>query len=311
MYRQHYKLLNSYIKPDAELLNNTKNKMLARLEAPKTINLKKFHKFGIVATCFVIGILLVSTLKNIDTQKNNTSPQHISHGKSLNQHNSQESVSNMKGQSRAAYHNIDLSLIKRTKTYNMLKFGFYFQEKLSMLAKNETGIDMNNGVHWEYSKGFTKDGLESSLNIAVIDPKLPIGDYTTKQSVLIDDATNNIIAYQTIYCFFDKDTMEFKNNFSIFYFDINHFKKVEFERLQNVTKVDGKINTNAFSSSNSVYFNMPHIKRMVYMEKGVAIVSESSIDPVLIDGIINEAESLELYEQTDKQHFNIMKSLIE
>lgn len=269
--------------------------MIAKSKTTKFIKLNKFYKFWTVATCLAIvfiSIFVLSDIYNYKIPQITDKPVH--------------------GQSAAVYHDIDISQIKRQGPSGDLKFGYYFDQELQMLAKNETHIQNNNGVRWEDNIKFTKGDIKLSLNITIKDPVLPDGNYTTKQSVLIDEATNRTIAYQTVYYFFDKDTMVFKNSFSIFYFAINDFKSDEIEQEKNVTKtVEININENAFPLIPHAC-GIPINRKLVYLENGVAIVTESSADAVMADSSsMNEVKSLELYKQTDIQHITLMKSLIE
>jgi uncharacterized protein YcfL len=230
MFRKYYKSLNSQINPDGELFQITKNKMIAELKTTKSIKISKFFRLATVATCLVIAFISIFVLSDIYNYK---TPQITDNPE--------------QAQSGAVYHDIDISQIIRQQSSGELKFGFYFYQELQMLAKNETSIQNNNGVRWDDNIKFAKGDIESSLNITIKEPVLPDGDYTTKKSVLIDEATNKTIAYQTVYYFFDKDTMALKNSFGIFYFAINDFKSDEIEQMKNVTKTEEiNINENAF-----------------------------------------------------------------
>ena len=66
--------------------------------------------------------------------------------------------------------------------------------KLASVCKENPGV----GSHWD-NQQFNKDSIESVLHISIISPVLPKGDYTTTQSVLVDDATGEVMAFvQTI-----------------------------------------------------------------------------------------------------------------
>lgn len=208
-------------------------------------------------------------------------------------------------QSGAVYHNIDISQIIRQAYEIKVPFGFFFDHRL-MSAKKEIGI----GSHWDEQAQFTKEDIESSLHISIIDPILPDGDYTTKQGVLVDDTTDEIIAYRTVYYYFNKDTMEFQNSFSIFYFAEDHFNEEEIEQMQNVAKSNGEIYIDDFSPTTNAYAKVPHVRKLVYLENNVGIVIEAVADAVTTGGKVEQEKSLKRYEQADKQIIALMKSLI-
>jgi hypothetical protein len=149
------------------------------------------------------------------------------------------------------------------------------------------------------------------LHISIVDPVLPNGDYTTTQAVLVDDATNEIMAYRTSYYYFNKDTMEFQNSFSIFYFAEDHFNAKEIEQMQNVTKSNGEIHIDDFSPSTNAYVRYPHVRKLVYLENGAGTAIEAEADIVTTEGKVDQEKSLERYGQTDKQLIALMKSILE
>lgn len=53
------------------------------------------------------------------------------------------------------------------------------------------------------------------------------------------------------------------------------------------------------------------MRKLVYLENGVAIVIEAEADVVQDGSIVDKEKSIEKYKQTDKQLIDIMKSLIE
>ena len=213
-------------------------------------------------------------------------------------------------QDGAIYHNIDASQIIRQNYAGKVMCGFWFYQNLMLMAKNETGIDINNGVRWD-KKEFTKADMESALQTSIKDPLLPDGDYTVEQGVLIDEATGKIIAYQTNYLYFDKNTMEFQNSFSVFYFAEQQFISDKLEGLKNVTCIDGEINISEFPESKDVYAKIPHVRKLVYVENGIWVVVEAESNFVQNGSVVDKEKSLERYKQTDKQLIDIMKSLVE
>lgn len=152
--------------------------------------------------------------------------------------------------------------------------------------------------------------MEADLKISIKEPILPAGDYTIEQSVLIDEATGQIIAYRTIYYFFDKNTMEFQKYFSVFYFSDQNFKSDVVEYMNRVRVMDGKIMMDDFPEPTNVYLRMPHKRELVYMDNGVAIVIEVEAEAIQVDGIVDKERSLERYKQTEQQLIDIMKSII-
>ena len=213
-------------------------------------------------------------------------------------------------QDGAIYHNIDASQIIRQNYAGKVMCGFWFYQNLMLMAKNETGIDINNGVRWDKTE-FTKADMESALQTSIKDPLLPDGDYTVEQGVLIDEATGKIIAYQTNYLYFDKNTMEFQNSFSVFYFAEQQFISDKLEGLKNVTCIDGEINISEFPESKDVYAKIPHVRKLVYVENGIWVVVEAESNFVQNGSVVDKEKSLERYKQTDKQLIDIMKSLVE
>ena len=216
------------------------------------------------------------------------------------------SESSTTGQSGAVYHNIDVSQIIRQKYDAEVPFGFFFDDKLLLMKKD---LDIN--LYWNEQQ-FTKEDIESSLHISIINPILPDGDYTTKQYVLVDDATGKAVAYLTAYYYFNKDTMNFQNSFSLFYFAEDYFNAAEIEQTQNVTKSDGETHIDELSPTTKVNAKgLPHVRKLVYLENGIGIATEAEADTVTTGSKVDEEKSLELYKQTDEQLITLMTSLIQ
>ena len=212
-------------------------------------------------------------------------------------------------ESGAVCHDIDASQLIRQMTPAKVPFGFVFSNKLTDLIRNDSGI-MNNGVRWKEQQ-YTEDDLESNLQILIKDPVLPDGDYTVKRYILVEETTENIIAYRTVYYYFDKNTLGFQNSFSFFYFAEQHFKLDELEQMKNVSKIDGEISISDFPEQTNVHVKIPHVRKLIYLENGISIVIEAEADAVLEGNIVDVIKSLERYEQIDKQLIDMMKSLIE
>jgi hypothetical protein len=268
-----------------------------------------FRKYIFVAACaaeliFVVSIYPYMSIWNVAP---NGSESNIPN--TTGDLNSLQDKTYTKGQSGAVYHDVDASKIIRQLTSAKVPFGFVFNNKLIDLVKINSVIK-NNGVRWE-DQEYTKDDVESALQISIKDPVLPDGDYTVKQYVLVDEVTDNIIAYQTAYYYFDKNTLEFQNRFSVFYFAEQYFKSDVLEQIKNVSITDEEISIGDFSEPINVHVKMPHVRKLVYVENGISIVVEAEADVVMDGGIVDEDKSLERYKQTDKQLIDMMKSLIE
>jgi hypothetical protein len=209
----------------------------------------------------------------------------------------------------AVYHNVDIAKITRKTTLGKVPFGFFFRDKITDLVKEDLN-NMNNRIYWEEQE-YTKDDIEADFQIAIKSPVLPDGNYTTKQYVLKDKFGKDIIGYQTVYYYFDKETLDFQSSYSLFYFSEHNFKWDDVKQIQNVNIVDKKINMEAFEESTNLNAKLPHIRRLIYLEDGVAIAIEAEADIVMEGSIIDAAKSLEKYNEVDKQLVNMMKSLIE
>ena len=212
-------------------------------------------------------------------------------------------------QSGAVYHDVDTSQLIRQVSSAKVPHGFVFNNRLIDLVRINPGIT-NNGVRWEEHK-YTKDDVESALQSSVKNPNLPDGDYTTNQYVLVDEATENIIAYQTVYYYFNKNTLEFQNRFSVFYFAEQYFESDALDHMKNVSITNGEISISDFPEPGNVHVKVPHVRKLVYVENGISVVVEAEADFVQEDGVVDKEKSLERYKQTDKQLVDIMKSLVE
>ena len=211
----------------------------------------------------------------------------------------------------AVYHLMDVSELVWNGPSGAVPFWFWFSNRLMEFAKNETGINLNNGVRWDKGASFTSSEVEMALQIVINEPVLPHGDYTTEQSLLVDEATDKIIAYKTAYYFFDKSTKEVQYSFSVFYMAIDDFKPNSFAQSENIVLVDGISRVNGFPVVSYSPGRISHVRCLTYLENGIAIVVEAEARPVLTgNGEVDEAESLEKYEQLDKALVNMMEALI-
>jgi hypothetical protein len=202
------------------------------------------------------------------------------------------------------FHDLDPALIISRGTAARVPYGFFFTHKLALLANNETGITMNNGVRWDSAQFERLD----------IDHVLPNGDCVFEQSILFDVATETPIAYKNTYIYFTLETMEFQREFSIFSFSLDDFGKrdsAELEQSENITYENGEIAILDFPAPVvNASSRIPHRRTLVYFNNGAAIVIEAITAPTFIGDVFDEAGSLEKYEQSDRELINIMRSLI-
>ena len=216
--------------------------------------------------------------------------------------------------SGAVYHNIDASQITFQGTPAAVPFGYFFTNRLTMFANNKTGINLNNGVRWEYSQ-FEISDVEEALHAYVNTPFLPDGDYTYKQQIMIDEATGRTIAYQTVYTYFTMETMMFERCFSVFYFSLDDFSKRDYRNLEeseNIVHENSEVTIYKFPDPivSNAYYGMPQVRQLIYFNTDVAIVIEAITAPAEFDDVVYEAETLEKYEQSDKELISMMQSLI-
>jgi hypothetical protein len=272
-----------------------------------TNNLRKYISMAACATVMLFFIIGVYPHMNIWNTTPNGSNSNIPNA--AGDPNPRQDKLNTIEQSSAVYHDVDASQLIRQISSAKVPFGFFFNNKLIALVRINSGIK-NNGVRWEEHK-YTKNDVESALQASVKSPNLPDGDYTTKQYVLVDEATENIIAYQTVYYFFNKNTLEFQNRFSVFYFAEQYFESDALEHMKNVSTTNGEISISDFPEPGNVHVKVPHVRKLVYVENGISVVIEAEADFVQEDGVVDKEKSLERYKQTDKQLVDIMKSLVE
>lgn len=272
-----------------------------------TNNLRKYISMAACATVMLFFIIGVYPHMNIWNTTPNGSNSNIPNA--AGDPNPRQDKLGTIEQSSAVYHDVDASQLIRQISSAKVPFGFFFNNGLIQLVRINSGIT-NNGVRWEEHK-YTKEDVESALQTSVKDPDLPDGDYTINQYVLVDEATENIIAYQTVYYYFNKNTLEFQNKFSIFYFAEKYFKSDVLEQMKNVSITNGEISISGFPEPTNVHVKVPHVRKLVYMENGISVVMEAEADFVQEDSVVDKEKSLERYKQTDKQLVDIMKSLVE
>jgi len=212
--------------------------------------------------------------------------------------------------SGAAYHPMDVSALVMPESPSKLPFAFWFSNRLMGFAKNETGLNTNNGVRWDDGVSFTSKEADSALQLAINEPIFPYGDYTTAQSVLIDEASGKILAYKTLYYFFDKRTNEVQYSFSTFYMAAKDFQPNSFSQSENIVFADGMLRVNAPATAAETHTKAPHVRCFTYLHNGIAIVVEANASPILAGNRVDEAKSLEKYEQLDKALASTMESLI-
>ena len=199
----------------------------------------------------------------------------------------------------AVYHAIDVAQIERqySNTEDM------FKDKLTEYLYYSGKV-----VRWE-TRDFTKQDVETAMQVSLTDPALPNGDYTTVQSVLEDATSGNIIAYQTVYYYYNIDTMVFQRSFSVFYFS-RAYVNDNLKQSDNITNIDGVIQIGNFTSVPNADTKLPHVRELVYFQNDIAVVLEAETDVLLINDTIDEVESLLNYTRVDYQTIDIMKSLI-
>ncbi|NLA95344.1 MAG: hypothetical protein GX838_00655 [Clostridiaceae bacterium] len=219
-----------------------------------------------------------------------------------------QSQPGMTEQGRARCHDLDISRLTRSADSSKVPFGFFFNHRLMDLARLNPGMT-NRGLRW-VAQGFTNEELGSALGMTIKEPDLPAGDYTLDQEVLVDEVSGTVIAYQTVYTYFDPVTLAFQKQFSIFYFPDHYFDQAELESMRNARLANEKILVDPFPEPAPAHVKIPHVRRLVYVEQGVALVIEAETDLVVPEGPVDQEKSLERYGQTDKELLDLMGSLI-
>jgi hypothetical protein len=292
-------------------------KIMYRLTQSSTrqhIGTNNLRKYISVAACaaimlfFIIGVYPHMNIWNTTPNGSNSNIPNAAGDTNPGDRNPLEDKLDTIEKSSAVYHDIDASQLIRQVNSSKVPFGFVFNNKLIDLVRINSGIT-NNGVRWEEHK-YTREDVESALQTSVKDPDLPDGDYTINQYVLVDEATESIIAYQTVYYYFNKDTLELQDKFSIFYFEEKYFKSEELEQMKNVSITNKETSISDFPEPTNVHVKVPHVRKLVYVENGISVVIEAEADFVQENSVVNKEKSLERYKQTDKQLVDIMKSLI-
>jgi hypothetical protein len=210
----------------------------------------------------------------------------------------------------AISHNITLAEIVVREPEGKVPFGTYFKDRLILLAKNESGASLNNGVRWDSSPEIIRSDIESALGVVIQKPLLPAGDFTTEHHALVEEATGDVAAYRTDYYYFVIETMEFRSRFSIFYLAMRYFDEGELKKLQNVRKVDGKVIIDAFPPVQPAHFKVGQLRMMLYIDTDAGIAVESIAYPVWSGEKEDETASLHLYAQVDSAHIAMMHSIV-
>jgi len=217
----------------------------------------------------------------------------------------------------AVYHDIDLSQLNYQGDVGRVPPQWWFAYRLMDCANNETNINLNNGVRWE-SGQFEMEDVNNALPTPVKAPILPNGDYTMGQNIMIDEVTGKTIAYQAGYTYFTVETMLYQRSFSIFYFSLDDFMRRDYgnldEQAESIVDEDGEIVIHDFPLPPVVVgttARVPQKRTLVYLNNGIGVVIEAITAPVFIDDdIVDEASTLERYEQSDREIISLMKSLI-
>lgn len=219
-----------------------------------------------------------------------------------------QSQAGMTEQGRARYHDLDLSRITRPADSSKVPYSFFFNYRLMDLVQLNPSVT-NRGLRW-VAHGFTDEELGSALPMTIKEPDLPAGDYTVDQEVLVDEVAGTVIAYQTIYTYFDPDTLAFKKKFSIFYFPDHYFDQAELESMRNTRLANEKILVDPFPEPGPAHVKVPHVRKLVYVEEGVALVIEAETHLVEGEGPVDQDRGLERYRQMDKELLDLMASLL-
>lgn len=312
---------------DPAFIENAERKVKPKLQTTKNSPFR-IRRFVPIAACAVIALAMVFILPNI-----NNSPQPMPTDATENAIPTPADGGEMPTEAikpatedgsasldiGAVYHDVDLSQISNHWTPGSVPFGFFFQDRLSDYANNETGINLNNGVRWG-SGQFEIEDVANFLQTSVNAPALPDGDYTIDQKIMIDEATGKTIAYQTVYTYFTVETMEFQRSFSVFYFSLDDFRKRDaafggnLEQSENIVGENGKVVIHDFPLPPVVAntgMRIPQKRELVYSNNGIGIVIEAITAPIVIyDDTVDETKSLERYEQSDKEIIRMMMSLV-
>jgi hypothetical protein len=215
---------------------------------------------------------------------------------------------NSTAQVPATYHDQDISQLVGLMSYDKFPFGYLLSNKLIELAVVDSNA-INNGVAWMEGE-FSADELESALAIATVTPELPGGDYTTRQSVLTGVETGDVIAYQTEYIFFDTSTLKFISRFSLVYLVAECFDASGLTEMVNVTVDGASVSIDEFIEPVVVHNKFPHVRKLVYMQDGVAVALEAETVLVEENGIIDYERSVERFKMADQELVEFMKSLV-
>jgi hypothetical protein len=173
-----YKNYMDNLSVDETLHEKIMNRLTQR-STRRHIVTNNFRKYISMAACAAVMLIFVVSIyphMNIWNITTNESESNIPN--TTRDSNPLQDRSYTKGQSGAVYHDVDASKIIRQSTSAKVPFGFVFNNKLIDLVKINSGIK-NNGVRWEEQK-YTKDDVESALQISIKDPVLPDGDYICK-----------------------------------------------------------------------------------------------------------------------------------
>ena len=263
--------------------------------------------------CVAIALLCIWTIPHLLNTPNNPIDTNTSTTPSNSGHDNPSTVTPNNPILGAVYHDVDISQLNYQGDVGKVPYGFFFAQRLTLLANNETNINLNNGVRWE-SGQFEMTDVENALQASINATTLPDGDYTFGQRILIDEVTGRTIAYQTTYTYFTLETMVFEGEFSVFYFSLDDFMRrnlANLEQSENIVFEDGEITIHDFSTPVvNESTRVPHTRRLVYINNGSAIVIEAITAPIMIDDAVDETSSLERYKQSDKELIGIMMSLV-
>ena len=89
-----------------------------------------------------------------------------------------------------------------------------------------------------------------------------------------------------------------------------HFLADELERVKNVEIADGEVRIRDFPEPGDAHVKVPHMRKLVYLENGIAVVVKAEADAVLDGDKAEPEQSLEKFKRTDRQLMLMMASLV-
>lgn len=238
----------------------------------------------------------------------------------IQQHSDTNTSSQLSKSVGAIYHNIDVTQLVFRPWIGIVPASFWPENRIQMGAQVKIKDYLGTVLKWQKS-GFTDEDLQSYFKTQINAPKLPDGDYTTEQSILVDTKTATPLVYQTIYYYYDVKTNEVINSFRIFYFKTDTVLDTSIQSSDNIMVENGVVRINDFSTGFSLAHQLPHMRNLVYIKNGFVtyVTSQanpfvtyvtSQVNPITSTVKIDEAKTADLSTQTDKEIISIMESCI-